>query len=518
MSIKIKTLNLLGKYDFSKNVGDVLRSLKIEIGKADADFDELEIFNEVIGRKVITRIKIVLFGVEYFFKKSSLVRRDERFGAEVNRLVKKNLYRLLIYNLGLDEVPYGILHGVRPTKIIQRWLREGYGVTSQGVIDRDKICRRICSDFLTERDKAELLTEVALRQLPIIRSGEKKIGVYVGIPFCKTRCLYCSFPSNVLPSEEIIAKFMATLTRDIEAAADAINRYGLEVQTIYIGGGTPSALPENFFAEMIETVHKNFYGAGVEEFTVECGRPDTITAEKISVMKNFNVTRVSVNPQTMHQKTLDIIGRQHTVEDVTRAFNELRAAGDWKINTDLIIGLPGERLADFKETLKKILELKPDDVTVHALAIKRGSKLQTRLADELNRLEDFDLPEDKEVRKMADCAEKILRGEKFFPYYLYRQGYMSGQIENVGWCTRGAEGIYNIQIMGERQTILGIGAAASTKVPDHAAWKIRTAFNAKDLKTYMQDLERYIAQREKILAQVYGGGIDCGIRDARRDD
>ncbi|MBR0261903.1 MAG: coproporphyrinogen dehydrogenase HemZ [Selenomonadaceae bacterium] len=496
----MKALNLRGKNDFSKVVGDVLRSLKFEIVKTNADFDELEVFNEIIGKKVITRLKVAVGGVEYFFKKNSIARADERFGAEVNRLVKKNLYLLLVNNFALDDVPYGILHGVRPTKIIQRWLREGFGVTSHGVIDRDRISRRIRSDFLVELDKAELLTEVALRQLPIIRSGEKKISVYVGIPFCKTRCLYCSFPSNVLPEENVIAEFMTTLTRDIEAAADAINRYGFEVQTIYVGGGTPSALPENFFAEMLETVHKNFYGAGVEELTVECGRPDTISAEKISVMKNFGVTRVSVNPQTMHQRTLDLIGRQHTVEDVTRAFNDLRAAGDWKINTDLIVGLPGERFADFKETLEKILELKPDDVTIHSLAIKRGSKLQTRLADELNKLEDFDLPDDDEVRKMADYAAKILRGENFYPYYLYRQGYMSGQIENVGWCRKGSEGIYNVQIMGERQIILGTGVAASTKVPDHAAKKIRTAFNAKDLKTYMRDIDRYITRRDLVIS------------------
>ena len=507
MSLKIKNLKLLGENDFSKIIGDVLRSLKVEEKKSGAaDFDALEIFNEIVGRKVITRVKITAGGAEGCLRKSSLARRDERFGAEVNRLVKKNLYRLLVEDFGLDDVPYGILHGVRPTKIIQRWIREGFGVTSQGVIDRDKISRRICSDFLTERDKAELLTEVALHQLPIINSGEKKISVYVGIPFCKTRCLYCSFPSNVLPAENVIAEFMAALTRDVVAAADAINRRGLQVQTIYVGGGTPSALPENFFAEMIETVHKNFYGAGVEEFTVECGRPDTISAEKISVMKKFGVTRVSVNPQTMNQRTLDFIGRQHTVEDVARSFKDLRAAGDWLINMDLIIGLPGERLDDFKLTLEKILSLAPDDVTIHSLAIKRGSKLQMRLADEVNTLEDFNLPDDLEVRKMADYAAKILRGEKFYPYYLYRQGYMSGQIENVGWCKRGAEGIYNVQIMGERQIILGVGAAASTKVPDHAAWKIHTAFNAKDLKTYMRDVEKYIARREEILAQIYKGG------------
>ena len=507
MSLKTKTLTLTGKNDFAKVVGDVLRSLHVTISDS-AEIDALEIFNEIIGRRIITRLKITSGGGDAVLRKSSIARDDERFGAEVNRLVKKNLYALLVEGFGLDAVPYGILHGVRPTKIIQRWIDNGFGVTSQGVIDRDKISRRVCADFLTERDKANLLTEVAVSQLPIINSSdERTVGVYVGIPFCKTRCLYCSFPSNVLPAEEKISEFMTALTRDIKAAADAINRYGLRVQTIYIGGGTPTALPEKFFAEMLAAVHENFHGAGVEEFTVECGRPDTITAEKISALKKFSVTRVSVNPQTMHQRTLDIIGRKHSVADVVRAYRELRGAGDWLINMDLIIGLPGENFADFKVTLEKILELQPDDVTIHSLAIKRGSRLQMRLADELDTREDYNLPSDAEVQRMSEHAAKILREENFFPYYLYRQGYMSGQAENIGWCRRGAEGIYNVQIMGERQTILGVGAAASTKVPDFAAKKILTAFNAKDLATYLRELERYIARREKILAQVYGGGF-----------
>lgn len=507
--MKVGKINLIGTDKFAKVVKDVLRSLKVEVVKKGAiDFDELEIFNELINKKVITRLKVGIGGREYFFRNSSIVRPDERLGAEANRLVKRNVYRLLVDNFGLEELPYGILHGVRPTKIIQRWLREGFGVTSHGIIDRDKISRRLQSDFLTSFDKAELLKEVALRQLPII--DEKKIGVYVGIPFCKTRCLYCSFPSQALPGDDVIADFMTALTRDIESAAESIKRYGFKVQTIYIGGGTPSALPEKFFAEMLETVHKNFYCEGVEEFTVECGRPDTITADKIDAMKRFNVTRVSVNPQTMHQRTLDLIGRKHTVEDIVKAYHELRAAHDWFINMDLIIGLPGERLNDFKETLDKILELKPDDVTVHSLAIKRGSKLQTRLADDLNKLEDFDLPSDDEVRLMSEHAAKVLRREKFLPYYLYRQGYMRGQIENVGWCKPGAEGIYNVQMMGERQIILGVGSAASTKVPDFAAKRVLGLFNAKDLKTYLQDLERYITRREKLLEAICSAAQEEG--------
>ena len=474
----------------SKEVGEVARSLKVS---------GLEVGNEVVGRRVTTRLTTA----SGYLRKSSLARTDEQLSSEVNRLVKKNLYKLLVESLGFEPVPYGIMHGVRPTKIIQRWLRGGFGVTSQGVIDRDKIVRRVMSDYLTERSKAELLTEVALRQLPIIERGEKKISVYVGIPFCRTRCLYCSFPSNVLPSDEGVEKFMAALRRDVEAAAEAIARYDLKVQTIYIGGGTPSALPEKFFAELLELVTEKFWSADVEEFTVECGRPDTIIAEKISLMKKFSVTRVSVNPQTLHERTLERIGRHHTVTEFFSAYDRLRAANSWQINTDLIIGLPGERLNDFKETLEKILELAPDDVTIHSLAIKRGSRLQVRLSDELNTLKDFDLPSDEEVRRMSEYAAKVLRGEKFYPYYLYRQDYMSGQAENVGWCRRGAEGIYNVAIMGERQTILGVGAAASTKVPDHAAWKIWTSFNAKDLKTYLNDLERYITRRDEILQRVY---------------
>lgn len=505
METKIKTLTLLGKNDFSKIIGDVLRSLKVSIdAEGAADFDGLEVFNDIIDNRIVTRLKVTANGAESYFRKTSIARPDERFGAEVNRLVKKNLYTLLVDECGLEPVPYGIMNGVRPTKIIQRWLDEGFGVTSHGIIDRDRIARRICTDFLATRDKADLLTEVAIAQLPIIRASDAKtVSVYVGIPFCKTRCLYCSFPSFVLPAEEDVAEFMRALMRDIDAAAIAVKRYGFKVQTIYIGGGTPTALPEKFFVELLEKVHASFDGANVAEFTVECGRPDTITDEKISAMKNFGVTRVSVNPQTMQQRTLDIIGRKHTVEDVTRAFDALRAAGTFRINMDLIVGLPGERLDDFKDSLAKVVALAPDDVTIHALAIKRGSKLQTSLADDINTLDDFDLPEDAEVRKMADHADKILRAEKFVPYYLYRQGYSGGQIENVGWCRRGAEGLYNVQIMGERQTIIGVGAAASTKVPDPVNKKIQTAFNAKDLPTYLRDLERYIAQREDVLAMVY---------------
>ncbi len=489
-----------------KIVGEVLRAFHIEIVDEDraADSNIFEIENAVKNGKVTTFLTAEKDGQRERVGEVSAINPEEREGAEIHRLVKRNLYNIIRKFFNLPGVPYGIMHGVRPTKIIHRFLRQGYGVTSHGVIDRDKISRRLREDYFVSYEKSRLLLEVSLRQLPILKDEDPKvIGVYVGIPFCRTRCLYCSFPSNILPGEEKISEFMEVLSRDIDAATEEIKRYGFKVESIYIGGGTPTSLPEKFFNEMMQKVFVAFHSESVKEFTVEAGRPDTLTPEKISAMKKFKVTRISINPQTMQNKTLERIGRQHTAEQIISAFDDLRAAGDWKINADLILGLPGEKISDVRDTLEKVLSLEPDDVTLHALALKRGSKLQMRLADKLNSPEDFDLPEDAEVRKMSDIAEKMLREKNYMPYYLYRQGYISGQIENVGYCRKGAEGIYNVRIMDERQTILGVGSAATTKVPDLKEERLKAAFNAKDLTTYLRDIEKYIDGRSKLLAEVY---------------
>ncbi len=489
-----------------KIVGEVLRAFHIEIVEEDraADFDKFEIENKVQGENVKTLLRIERDGMRKNYGEISKMRPEEREGAEIHRLVKRNLYNIIKNFFKLPGVPYGIMHGVRPTKIIHRWLRQGFGVTSHGVIDREKISGRLRTDYLANYEKASLLTEVAIRQIPFLKDNDPKtIGVYVGIPFCRTRCLYCSFPSNILPGEEKISEFMNALTRDIDAAKNEIRRYGFKVESIYIGGGTPTSLPAKFFEDMMQKVADAFYSESVKEFTVEGGRPDTIDSEKIAVMKKFKVTRVSVNPQTMQDKTLERIGRQHTAEQIVSIFNELRNAGDWKINMDLILGLPGEKISDVRDTLEKVLSLNPDDITIHALALKRGSKLQMRLADKLDRPEDFELPEDEDVRKMSDLAERLLRRQNYLPYYLYRQGYISGQIENIGFCKRGAEGIYNIRIMDERQTILGVGSAATTKVPDLKNERLKASFNAKDLTTYLNELEKYIGRRSELLAEIY---------------
>lgn len=472
---------------------EVLNLFKIE--------DELTIDNDLTNGIVTTRLAIN----GKTFTESGKINPVEREGAEIHRLVKRNLYNIFIREFNKEPAPYGIMHGVRPTKIIHRWLRAMQNAECRMQnVNHQEIVDRIKNDYLVSDEKAKLLTEVALNQIPILHnSDERTISIYVGIPFCVTRCLYCSFPSNVLPNDKKITEFMIALKKDIEAAKIEVDRYGFKVQNIYIGGGTPTSLPNIFFEQMLDMVYNSFHNEHVAEFTVECGRPDTITLEKIDTMKCHKVTRVSVNPQSMQQRTLDRIGRRHTPEDIIHAFNELRTGSNWQINMDLILGLPGENVDDVRDTVEKVLSLKPDDVTVHALALKRGSRLQMNLDDEVNSIDDFNLPSDEIVREMANITDKMIRYAGYEPYYLYRQGYMSGQIENIGYCRDNAVGIYNVQIMDERQTIIGIGGAATTKVVDFENNCLKSSFNAKDLITYVRDIDYYIEKRSNLLKEIY---------------
>ena len=338
-----------------------------------------------------------------------------------------------------------------------------------------------------------------MRQLPFLaRSDVRSVSVYVGIPFCLSRCLYCSFPSNLLPSEKKLRTFMNVLARDLSAAAEDVRSLGLTVQSIYIGGGTPTSLPNDFFAEMLKMVYNAFYGSNIVEFTVEAGRPDSMTAEKIAAMREHAVTRVSVNPQSMQAKTLERIGRRHTPDDIVRMVHEIRAAFDVHINMDVILGLPGETAEDVARTMAAVTALAPDDITLHALALKRGSNLRLKMETE-----HVELPSDAETQRMSTVAVRAVEEAGYRPYYLYRQGYMSGDLENVGYARANAESIYNIQIMEERQTIIGIGGAATTKVLGIRGDRMRSVFNAKDLVTYLRDIDIYIEKRRALLRAEY---------------
>ena len=420
---------------------------------------------------------------------------DETPSGAYHRLWKLFLYRIFLQHFaafdGVAPAPWGILHGVRPTKLVHRWRRGG--------MTQDAILARLQADYGCSREKAGLIVPMAFRQVPFLEtSDERTVSIYVGIPFCLTRCLYCSFPSNVLPGEKTLQKFMTVFEKDLRAVEVLIRRYNFRVQNIYVGGGTPTSLPDAYFDAMLTMVQEAFWHEKLTEFTVEAGRPDSMSEAKIETMQRLGVTRVSVNPQSMQQKTLDLIGRRHTSDDVVTMYHALRKAGIPHINMDVILGLPGETAEDVRDTMEKIVALGPDDITLHALAIKRGSRLQKMMEER-----HVDLPAREETRRMSEIAQAAVQAAGMQPYYLYRQGYMAGDLENIGCCRPGAEGMYNIQIMEEHQTILGIGGAAATKCVDHQHHCLRSTFNAKDLKTYLRDIELYIEKRNRLIEKIY---------------
>ena len=494
--MKIQTLTLYPAQEvFTKITKEVLNLFKVAVvgGKEAADYAQLSVvyrWQHTEGGRVQVRVRLYAFrcdGTREEYETQGDGADDEREMAAVHRLAKLGLYQIFRRHFGMPQAPWGILHGVRPTKIVHRWIAGG--LTEQAIV------RRLQQDYACSREKAELIVPMAFLQT----SSEKTVSIYVGIPFCLTRCLYCSFPANLLPGEEELREFMAVFRKDLAAAQDAVHRYGFTVQNIYVGGGTPTSLPDKSFAEMLQLVYNAFYGPACGEFTVEAGRPDSMSAAKIETMRALGVTRVSVNPQSMQEKTLVRIGRRHTPAQVVEMFRALRAAGIPHINMDLILGLPGETAADVEDTMRQVVALAPDDITLHALALKRGSRLKLMMEEQ-----HVELPDDAETRRMSETALRYVRAAGMQPYYLYRQGYMSGDLENIGCCRPGAEGMYNIQIMEEHQTILGIGGAATTKVVDFRRHRMKSAFNAKDLTTYLRDIDHYIEKRALLLEEAYG--------------
>ena len=397
--MRIKTFTLNSKQEvISKIVREILNLFKVEITGScgEADYLQLSVVNHQLtpsvdgtGKGVTVESRLMLFDLqgnlqEYSFHGEG--KGDEREAAARHRLIKLNLYHIFRKHLGTEAAPWGILHGVRPTKIIHRWIRGGGS--------QQEILARIQEDYACSAEKANIIVPMAFRQLPFLQtSDERTVSIYVGIPFCLTRCLYCSFPANILPGEKQLRQFMDVFRRDLAAGKRAVEQHGFEVQNIYVGGGTPTSLPDEFFAEMLEMVYNAFYGENLVEFTVEAGRPDSITLGKIEAMKQFKVSRVSVNPQTMQQRTLKLIGRQHTPVAVEEMFHALRGAVP-HINMDLILGLPGEKAEDVRDTLEKVTALEPDDITLHALAIKRGSRLKLLMEER-----HVELPSDEETRR-----------------------------------------------------------------------------------------------------------------------
>jgi coproporphyrinogen dehydrogenase HemZ len=404
------------------------------------------------------------------------------------REVRRGVYTLLSGHTG-KRLPWGMLTGIRPAKIVHELMDEG--------LDRSRIESRLTGYFMVSPAKAGLLYRVAEAEREILSNTPAgTVSLYIGIPFCATRCLYCSFASNTASSVSgLLDTYIASLKKEIALTAGLLADRGLKLQNIYIGGGTPTVLDTQALKGLLDFVEKQFELAGVREYTLEAGRPDSLDGEKLLAIRESAVNRISINPQTMNDATLKLIGRNHTPDDVLRAFELAREAGFDNINMDVIMGLPGEDAGMFEHTLRQVRGLCPESLTVHALAVKRASGLAAGMGA-------FRRLPDAEADNMMDTAVKYAGEMGLHPYYLYRQKNIAGNLENTGFCKPGRESLYNVQIMEERQSIIAVGAGAVTKVVYPGENRIERAFNVKNPEEYIRRVDEMLERKKKLLAEV----------------
>ena len=411
-----------------------------------------------------------------------LEKGEER--ASVKCKLKHLLYSVLC-TYTKRELPWGNLTGIRPTKI-------AYGLLEEGK-NHEEAVAYLQEVYDCSGEKALLSIDIAERERQILSKLHYEDGysLYLGIPFCPTTCLYCSFTSYPIGLwRKRVGEYLDAMEKEIDFVSELYKDKILD--TVYIGGGTPTTLEPEELRRLLSYVREKFDFSTVCEFTVEAGRADSITREKLLVLKEMGVTRISVNPQTMKEETLKIIGRRHTVEEVKEAFALAREVGFTNINMDLILGLPGETIEDVTNTMEEIKMLNPDSLTVHSLAIKRASKMNQWIEE--NGIETL-----RNTEKTMEIADKAARAINMKPYYLYRQKNMAGNLENVGYATEGNYGIYNILIMEEKQTIVAIGAGTISKrvYPDG---RIERCDNVKDVEQYMDRIQEMIERKRKLFA------------------
>ena len=382
--------------------------------------------------------------------------------------------------------PWGILTGIRPAKIAVKLLREGKSP--------EAVVEYFVKECGANLSKANLALEVALTEAPIIdKMYPDGVSLYIGIPFCPSRCLYCSFVTNGTErARRLMPEYIEALKKEIRYVSEIVKLNGDRIETVYIGGGTPTTLTPELLEDMLRCLYEYNDLSCVKEFTVEAGRPDTITEEKLRILKNYGVGRISINPQTMNDETLKVIGRKHSVTDIVEAFYLARRCGFDDINMDLIAGLPGEDFEMFRHSLEEVEKLSPEDTTVHTLSIKRSSIL--------NEYRDsYRMTDGEEVSRMVDHAREYMKSRGKIPYYMYRQKNQLGNLENVAYCKKGHESLYNIYIMEELQTIISMGSGGVTKTVDRETDRIERIFNVKEAKDYIERLDEMLERKSVLI-------------------
>ncbi|MCM1264212.1 MAG: coproporphyrinogen dehydrogenase HemZ [Butyrivibrio sp.] len=453
-----------------------------------------KIWEYPVAMEIIFEEKSVSFRAEHLYKwdvsfdESTDNESTDNKNADNKSTDYKNAFKRFLYNSLCEEtgisLPWGNLTGIRPTKIAMSMLEQGKSPV--------EITKYIQDNHMVSSEKTALGIEIAERERAILSRLHRNDGysLYIGIPFCPTTCLYCSFTSFPISIwKERVADYLTALEKEIDYLAKAYKNKILD--TVYIGGGTPTSLTAQELDRLLGKIKSAFDFSTVQEFTVEAGRPDSITKDKLNVMYKHGVTRISINPQTMKEDTLKLIGRRHTVEQVVEAFNMARETGFDNINMDIILGLPGETANDVEDTIKEIEKLAPESLTVHSLAVKRAAKLSAWIEENgISTMRNTD----ETMRIAKEGAERM--GMK--PYYLYRQKNMSGNFENVGYAKEGKYGIYNMLIIEEMQTIAACGAGTITKRV-YPNGLIKRCDNVKDVELYIEKIDEMIERKRELL-------------------
>lgn len=402
---------------------------------------------------------------------------------ECQKIVKLAFYRAAVKVLPEKPV-WGALTGIRPGSLFTKMLEDG--------MSEEQAVRRMESLYCVDRDRALLCADTSRASLAVKKSlNERDIALYIGIPFCPTRCAYCSFVSQSIEKNmDLIPPFFEVLLKELRLLGETVRALRLNVIAVYIGGGTPTTLSSQQITELAGCLYESFDLKNMREFSIEAGRPDTITEDKLAAIERSGATRISINPQSMSDEVLAAIGRRHSAEDIRRAYRKARELTSADINMDLIAGLSGDTEERFRATVDEVIAMEPENITVHTLALKRGTKLT---------LEGAPLPDKAEVAKMLSYAQTALQRAGYKPYYLYRQKFMSGGFENIGWAKENKESLYNILIMEELTTILAAGGGASTKLINPKTGKVERIFDFKYPKEYIEGFEKMAKDKEKIV-------------------
>ena len=442
--------------------------------QADNTLDGITVLSSLNGN---TAHSEVYYNGELKAKSEAIAENDSQ--REIKRVIGLSIAKAINSILNIP-LPWGILTGVRPAKLVSEAWNEGKTT--------DEIIHTFKDKYLVSDEKLNLMIKVAEEEKKIVEGGIGKAGLYIGIPFCPTRCLYCSFTSY--PLKQYSAKvdaYIDALIKEMEFSKRYLDN--VELESLYIGGGTPTSLNEKQLDKLLTNVEKCFKIP--MEFTVEAGRPDTITEDKLRILKEHNVSRISINPQTLNNETLKLIGREHSVEMFLNAFEMARKVGHKHINTDIILGLPNEGEKEVANTMEGLLKLSPQSITVHTLAVKRASRLKETL-------DKYEMTDAAKMDKLIGISRQYTEKMGMSPYYMYRQKNMVGNFENVGYCKPNCQCIYNVAIMEEKQSILALGAGGSTKLVNTKTNQIERIFNVKSVDDYITRIDEMLERKKNI--------------------